>query len=86
MSSASATRPEPAGCRKTGYIGYREGSLYHAIRTGDLFWLTVGLLMTSVLLLGLLYRERQGPGGIGRESLKLLGIYAGAVTLQATLG
>lgn len=67
-------------------IGYREGSLYHAIGPSDLFWVAVGLLMTAVLLLGLLYRERQGPGRIGIESMALLAIYAGAVTVQALAG
>lgn len=64
-------------------LGYRGGSLYHAIETSDLFWLAVGLLMTSVLMLGLIYREKQGPGGIGRESVFLLAIYVGAVLIQA---
>ncbi|MEO1362494.1 MAG: sodium:calcium antiporter [Pseudomonadota bacterium] len=66
-------------------VGYRDGSIYHAIQTSDLFWLTVGMIMTAVMLLGLLYRERQGPGGIGRESLAILGLYAGAIAVQATV-
>lgn len=64
-------------------VGYRDGSIYHAIERSDLFWLAVGLLMTAVLLLGLLYRERQGPGGIGRESVALLGLYGVAIAVQA---
>ncbi len=67
-------------------IGYREGSLYHAIGRADLFWLGTGMAMTGVLLLGQLYRERQGPAGIGLESVAMLGIYAGAVALQAMAG
>lgn len=66
--------------------GYRDGSIYHAIGLSDLFWLTVGLSMTAVMLLGLLYRERQGPAGIGRESMLILGIYAGAIAVQAIAG
>lgn len=65
--------------------GYRGGSLYHAIGPGDLFWLTVGLAMTAVLLIGLIVRERRGIGGIGFESAAILAIYAGAVVLQAGL-
>jgi cation:H+ antiporter len=66
--------------------GYRDGSIYHAIERADLFWLATGLLMTAVLLLGLLYREKQGPGRIGWESVVLLGIYAGAIAVQAMVG
>lgn len=67
-------------------VGYRDGSIYHAVAITDLFWLTVAMLMTAVLMLGLIYRERQGPAGIGRESLTLLVIYLGAIALQAFLG
>lgn len=67
-------------------VGYRDGSIYHAVGQSDLFWLSVAILMTAVLLLGLIYRERQGPGGIGRETAALLAIYFGAVTLQAVAG
>ena len=65
---------------------YTEGSLYHAAGPGDLFWLTVGLTMTAVLLIGLIVRERRGIGGIGFESAWILAIYAGAMALQAGLG
>lgn len=65
---------------------YREGSIYHAIGAGDLFWLATGLLMTAVLLSGLIVRQRSGPAGIGFESLSLLAIYAGAVSIQALAG
>lgn len=63
--------------------GYRSGSIYHAVGSQDLFWLAVGMLMTAVLLLGLIFREKQGPGSIGRESLALLCIYGVAVAIQA---
>lgn len=63
--------------------GYRSGSIYHAVSSQDLFWLAVGMLMTAVLLLGLIFREKQGPGSIGRESLTLLCIYGAAVAIQA---
>ena len=39
-------------------------------------------MMTAVLLLGLLYRQRRGPGGIGNESMVLLAIYGAAVAVQ----
>jgi len=60
-------------------IGYRDGSLYHAITADDLFWLTVAMMMTAVLILGLIFRQRKG---IGWESIGLLVIYAGALAVQ----
>ena len=67
-------------------IGYREGSVFHAIQRADLFWLSVAMLMTSVLLLGMLYREKRGPGNIGVESVAMLLIYFGAIAVQAISG
>ena len=65
---------------------YRDGSLYHALGTGDLFWLATGVLMTAILLSGLVLRERTGPGGIGVESMGLIAVYGAAVALQAVTG
>lgn len=67
-------------------ISYRDGSLYHAIAPGDLFWLVVGMAMTAVLLLGLIVRERQGPANIGSESALLLAIYGAALGYQVWSG
>ncbi len=64
-------------------LGYRSGSLYHAVGREDLFWLAVASVMTAILLLGLIFRERGGPGKIGAESVALLTVYAGAVAVQA---
>jgi cation:H+ antiporter len=63
-------------------IAYRDGSIYHAMRPDDVFWIAVGLLMTSVLLGGLIMRQKDGPGGIGIESVLLFAIYIGAVVIQ----
>lgn len=63
---------------------YRDGSLYHALSPSDLFWTGTGLVLVSILLLGLIIRERQGPAGIGYESLAILLIYALAVGVQAS--
>lgn len=63
-------------------IGFREGSLYHAVALADIFWLAVGSCMTALLLLGLIVRERRGIAGIGFESLGIIVLYAGAVTAQ----
>lgn len=66
-------------------VAYRDGSLYHAVGRADLFWLVVGLVLTAILTLGQLYRQRHGPAGIGLESLVLIGVYASAVAAQTLL-
>jgi len=63
--------------------GYRDGSLYHALAREDFFWLATGLVMTAVLMLGLIVRQREGPGRIGFESAGILAIYAGAIAIQS---
>ena len=67
-------------------FAYRDGSIYHGIAGGELFWYSVLILMTAVLLIGMLSRERQGPGGIGWELSLLLAIYAAAVSIQLWTG
>ncbi len=67
-------------------IGYRDGSIYHAVQPQDYFWLAIGLTMTGVLLMGLMQRERRGVGNIGWESLMLMLIYAGAIAVQVASG
>jgi len=66
-----------------GDAAYRDGSIYHAVTPGDVFWLGTGLTMTAVLLLGLVLRQKTGPGGIGWESVTMLGLYVGAIVVQA---
>jgi len=63
-------------------IAYREGSIYHAMQAADVFWISVGLLMTAVLLGGLILRQKDGPARIGVESVLLFAIYVGAVAVQ----
>lgn len=62
-------------------IAYRGGSLYHAFNDRHVFVMSVAILMTSVLLLGLLKRERHGFGGIGFESTIILLLYAASVVI-----
>ena len=62
-------------------VAYREGSLYHAVGTSDLYWLATGLLMTAILLGGLILRQREGPARIGIESVLLMAAYAAALGL-----
>ena len=63
-------------------VAYRDGSIYHALGTSDLYWLGTGILMTSVLLAGLIARQRRGPGGIGVESVAMLVIYLAAASFE----
>ncbi len=63
-------------------VAYRDGSLYHAIGDADML-LTVGaILMTGVLLMGLIMRERRG---VGFEGTAILAIYAAIVGAQVWL-
>jgi len=61
------------------------GSLYHAAGVGDreVFLTALALLLNITLLLGLLYRQRAGPGNIGFESVLMLLMYvAGFVVMS----
>lgn len=60
---------------------YRDGSLYHAATGGTLFLLSLTLLLTAVLLMGLVRREKFGIGNIGFESLLVISLYVGGVLL-----
>lgn len=60
-------------------IAYREGPIYADISNAEQFWLANSMLMTGVLLMGLIYRERHGPGNIGLESVVLLTLYIGGL-------
>ncbi len=61
---------------------YREGSIFHAVGMHDLYWLATGMLMTSILLGGLILRQRQGPARIGIESLLMILFYGLAVGVE----
>jgi len=62
--------------------GYRDGSLYHAIGSPDLLWLSIGMAMSGVLLIGLLLRQRDGPVRIGVESVILISLYLSAIVFS----
>lgn len=67
-------------------IAYREGPIYADVSSTEQFWLANSMLMTSVLLMGLIYRERHGPGNIGLESVVLLVLYFGGVAALSLVG
>lgn len=62
-------------------VGYRAGSIYHAITDQQVFIIALTLLVTGVLLMGLLRWVRWGIWGIGFESFLVLVLYFGAFGL-----
>jgi len=62
-------------------IAYRDGSIYHSMTDEVVFWTSLTLLMSAVLIMGLIRREKRGPGMIGVESVVLLLLYAFGVGL-----
>ncbi|MGH0035309.1 MAG: sodium:calcium antiporter [Myxococcota bacterium] len=65
-------------------VAYTGGSIYAAVSREETFWLANSLVMTGVLLMGLIYRERHGPGNIGVESVALFALYLGGLIVLAT--
>lgn len=62
-------------------FAYPGGSIYHALETRQVFVVALTLLMTGILLLGLLRRERHGIGNIGFESVLMLILYLSGFSL-----
>ena len=62
-------------------VAYRQGSIYHAITKSQSFIIALTILMTGILLLGLLRREKHGIGNIGFESFLILLVYLGGFSL-----
>lgn len=58
---------------------YLHGSLYHAPGVGlrESFLTGLAILLNLILLLGLLYRQREGPVNIGFESMLMVFLYLG---------
>lgn len=62
-------------------VAYRDGSIYHAIPEDSKFWAVLTLLMSGVLMMGLIRREREGIGMIGMESVVITVLYVLGVVL-----
>lgn len=60
-------------------VFYRNGSIYHSATNDETLLIAVSCLMTAVLMLGLLSRQRRGIGRIGFESFFVLMIYLGGL-------
>ncbi len=58
-------------------MAYRSGSIYHALTVSQTFIIALTILMTAILLLGLLRREKHGIGNIGFESFLIPILYLG---------
>ncbi|WP_166255772.1 hypothetical protein [Marinobacter salicampi] len=62
-------------------VAYREGSIYHAVSDATIIWITLSLLMTSTLMMGLIRRQEQGVARIGTESAAVIVLYGLGVAL-----
>jgi cation:H+ antiporter len=60
---------------------YRAGSLYHAPGVGarELFLVGLAITLNAVLLIGLLFRQREGPANVGFETVFMIVIYIGGL-------
>lgn len=56
-------------------IAYQEGSILHNITTDQTFIIALTMLMASILIMGLLHRQRKGFANIGWESAAIIGLY-----------
>ncbi len=65
-------------------IAYREGSIYASISSIEQYWLSITVLMTGILLMGLLHRERHGIANIGWESFLVFLLYLGSLIFLVT--
>lgn len=62
-------------------IAYRDGSIYQEASQQQSFWLAMNIVLSAVLLLGLLKRQKHGSGNIGFEGAIVLVCYLSAVVL-----
>jgi cation:H+ antiporter len=62
---------------------YLQGSIFHAKSIGgrELFLAGLTIMLNIVLLSGLLYRQKRGPGNIGFESALMLLLYLGGFVI-----
>ncbi len=65
-------------------VAYREGSIYHQVTDDHLVLIGVSTLMTALVIMGLLRRERRGIANIGFESAAVLVLYAATVVVLLT--
>ena len=66
--------------------GFPGESVFAAAGAEQVFLLALAVLLTSILLMGMLYREKHGIANIGLESFLVLILYVGAFMLLFMLG
>lgn len=54
---------------------YQEGPIYASVSAIEHYWLAITLLMTGIILMGLLHREKHGIANIGWESFLVFLLY-----------
>ena len=67
-------------------VAYRSGSIYHAVGADERFLVALSVVMTAVLLMGLVIREKRGIANIGFESFLILSLYGGGFLIVALRG
>lgn len=65
-------------------LGYRQGSIYHALTVQESYLLGLTILLNAVLLLGMLRREKAGIANIGFESFLVVVFYLTGIGLLFT--
>ena len=66
-------------CAAFADMAYRQGSIYHSLSKPLMFWIALSILIMSVLLAGLIRRQKHGLARIGFESWTVLVLYLGGV-------
>ena len=67
-------------------VAYRGGSIYHAVSEQQTFLVSLTVMLTGLLLLGLLRREKHGIANIGFESFLILVLYFGSFAFLLLAG
>ncbi len=62
-------------------VAFRAGSLYHAGTERQSFIIALTIVLTVIFLLGLLFRQKQGPAKIGWESALMIAVFVGGQAL-----
>lgn len=60
-------------------VAYRAGTIYQGISQYQVFLMALTILMTGILLMGLVRREKHGIANIGFESFFILVLYIGMI-------